>query len=92
MTQANVYLPDPTTGAVPVLVFGDPVTAATGAAPIAVPAIPGAAWVRAALDRAIATGRASYRGVLLALAVALGRGFAELEKRGQGQILGPMPD
>jgi hypothetical protein len=69
MTQANVQLPDPTAGAFPVLFFGHPATAATGAAP----AIPGGTRVRAALGRAIATGRASYRGVLLALAVAAAR-------------------
>jgi len=31
-------------------------------------------------------------GVVVALALAAQRGFADLEKRGQGQILGPMPD
>ena len=76
MTQANVQLPHPAVGAFPVLFFGQPATAATGAAPTAAPAMPRGTRVRAALGRAIATGRASHGGVLLALAVAAAARFA----------------
>jgi uncharacterized integral membrane protein (TIGR00698 family) len=75
MTPATVYHPDPVIGAVPVLAFGHPAPAATAAAPIAAPEIPGVSGIPAAIDRLIATGRASYRGVLLALAVAAAARF-----------------
>jgi uncharacterized integral membrane protein (TIGR00698 family) len=52
--------------------FGATAALPTGAAPAA---IPGGFRPRAALDRAITTGRVSYRGVLLALAVATAARF-----------------
>ncbi len=73
MNPANVYHPGPAAGAIPVLAFGH--TAAPAAGPMPAPAIPVGSRIRAAVERAVATGLASYRGVLLALAIAAAARF-----------------
>jgi hypothetical protein len=60
----------PAARAIPVMAFGHAVTPAAGRMAARAPATPLGSRVRAAVERAVATGRASYRGVLRALPVA----------------------